>query len=268
MGLQQSAQPWQVHCPKRYETVFAEVSDRLYADAQFDLTTSLRTHRAEAVQEWINQLLSGNPASAAAIMPGLWESGFRVYLTRDLDVAKQYCRDRYGDQPDKRYGMVASSRAKNLTDHGVANDYKSTLRVKAGPWYIDPPDLRSCCALDQVVTEFGCQGLELNMAIVAWGNDLVWQDPARICTTRQRHVQDPRRLRLNSYRVLLSRGRNGVECLYRPNLIWMLRQLSYSKRVWLSCRSATVQTSNTIAINHGYRSKICKGAAVRLGQNV
>ncbi|MDB9529535.1 DUF2075 domain-containing protein [Oscillatoria sp. CS-180] len=217
VGLQQSKQPWQVHCPQRYEAVFAEVSHQLHADTQFDLTTSLRTHRAEAVQEWINQLLLGNLGAAASLMPQLQQSGFRAYLTRELEVAQQYCRDRYGDQYDKRYGIVASSRAKNLPDHGVANDYKSTLRVKAGPWYIAPPDSpRSCCALDQVVTEFGCQGLELDMAIVAWGSDLIWQDQTWVCTTRQRNVQDPRRLRLNSYRVLLSRGRDGFVVFVPP----------------------------------------------------
>ena len=217
VGLKQSKQQWHVHCPKRYESVFAKVSHQLYADTQFDLTTSLRTHRAEAVQDWINQLLLGNSEAAAELMPGLWQSGFRAYLTRDLDVAKRYCRDRYSNQPNKRYGMVASSRARNLPNYGVANDYKSTIRVKAGPWYIDPPDSsRSCCALEQVVTEFGCQGLELDMAIVAWGSDLLWQDQDWICTTRQRNVQDPRRLRLNSYRVLLSRGRDGFVAFVPP----------------------------------------------------
>ncbi|MEL6319168.1 MAG: DNA/RNA helicase domain-containing protein [Cyanobacteria bacterium J06626_14] len=217
VGLKQSEQPWQVHCPERYRSIFAEVSHELYADARFDLTTSLRTHQAEAVQEWINQLLLGNSDAAAALMPRLWTSGFRAYLTRDLDTAKQYCRDRYGEQPDKRYGIVASSRAKNLSNYGVANDYKSTLRVKAGSWYIDPSDSpRSCCALDQVVTEFGCQGLELDLALVAWGNDLLWQDREWVCHTRQRNVRDPRRLRLNSYRVLLSRGRDGIVVFVPP----------------------------------------------------
>lgn len=219
IGLKQSEQSWHVHCPARYEAVFAEVSHQLAADPQFDLTTSLRTHRAEAVQDWINRLLQGDSEAAANLMPKLSESGFRAYLTRDLEVAKAYCRDRYGEQPDKRYGMVASSRAKNLADHGIPNDYKSTLRVKAGPWYIDPPDSpRSCCALEQVVTEFGCQGLELDMAIVAWGNDLVWRDQTWVCTTHQRQVQDPRRLRLNSYRVLLSRGRDGLVLFVPPEV--------------------------------------------------
>ncbi|PSN19427.1 hypothetical protein C7271_07390 [filamentous cyanobacterium CCP5] len=217
IGLQQSELPWQVHCPQRYKAVFSAVSAQLHASPQFDLTTSLRTHRAEAVQDWINQVLLGNLKAAAQLMPELWESGFRAYLTRNLAVAKGYCQDRYGDQPDKRYGIVASSRAKNLTSYGVANDYKSTLRVKTGPWYVDPPDSPlSCCALDAVVTEFGCQGLELDMAIVAWGSDLIWQENTWVCKSRQRNVQDPRRLRLNSYRVLLSRGRDGLVVFVPP----------------------------------------------------
>ncbi|MEM6426228.1 MAG: DNA/RNA helicase domain-containing protein, partial [Cyanobacteria bacterium P01_D01_bin.128] len=217
IGLQQAEKPWQVHCPERYGAVFTEVSQRLFADSCFDLTTSLRTHRAEAVQDWVNALLSAEIGLAASLIHPLWELGFRAYLTRDLDWAKQYCRDRYSDQPDKRYGIVASSRAKNLARCGVANDYKSTLRVKAGAWYIDPPDSpRSCCALDQVVTEFGCQGLELDMAVIAWGSDLVWQGGQWVCNTRQRNVKDPRRLRLNSYRVLLSRGRDGIVVFVPP----------------------------------------------------
>lgn len=217
VGLQQAQQLWQVHCPQRYQEVFSGVSSQLQADPRFDLTTSLRTHRAEYVQEWINRLLAGDHSEAAALMPSLWESGFRAYLTRNLEVAKAYCRNRYGGQLHKRYGMVASSRAKNLSGYGIPNDYKSTVRVKPGPWYIDPPDSpQSCCALEQVVTEFGCQGLELDFAIVAWGGDLLWQETSWVCNTRQRQVQDPRRLRLNSYRVLLSRGRDGLVVFVPP----------------------------------------------------
>lgn len=147
----------------------------------------------------------------------LQASGWCAYLTRDLAVAKQYCRDRYQSQPNKRYGIVASSRARNLTSYGVANDYKATQRVNMGPWYIDPPESPlSCCNFDQVVTEFGCQGLELDLAIVAWGGDLIWQADRWVCQTHQRNVQDPQRLRLNSYRVLLSRGRDGFIVFVPP----------------------------------------------------
>jgi len=69
-----------------------------------------------------------------------------------------------------------------------------------------------------VVTEFGCQGLELDMAIVAWGNDFMWSGKKwelRKMRTRIPQV-DPYQLRLNSYRVLLTRSREGVVIFIPP----------------------------------------------------
>lgn len=68
-----------------------------------------------------------------------------------------------------------------------------------------------------MVTEFGCQGLELDFPIVAWGSDLVWREDRWVCTSRQRQVRDPQRLRLNSYRVLLTRGRDGFTIVVPPD---------------------------------------------------
>ena len=150
-------------------------------------------------------------------MPRLQADGFSAYLTRDLEAAKAYCRDRYAQSPAKRYGLMASSRARNLADYGLPNDYLATRRVKPGPWYIDPPDSPlSCCALDSAVTEFGCQGLELDFPVVGWGNDLQWDGTQWTSRVRQKNVADPRRLRLNSYRVLLTRGRDGFVVFVPP----------------------------------------------------
>lgn len=213
---QQAQKNWHVHCSPRHQEVFTAVGTQLHTADKFDLTTSLRTHQAEYVQEWINHLLAGEPEQAAPLVSALWSNGYRMYMTRDIEAAKEYCHSRYGGQVDKRYGLLASSRAKNLAKYDVSNDYKSTVRVKVGPWYMDPPDSpQSCCALTEVVTEFGCQGLELDFAIIAWGDDLIWQDSGWACKTRQRKVQNPRRLRINSYRVLLSRGRDGF-CVFVP----------------------------------------------------
>ena len=94
----------------------------------------------------------------------------------------------------------------------------ATQRVKLGPWFTESEDGQvSCRHLDQVVTEFGCQGLELDMALVAWGTDLMrdngaWTDrKARRYSRRGRaEVRDPFQMRLNAYRVLLTRGRDGA----------------------------------------------------------
>ena len=79
-------------------------------------------------------------------------------------------------------------------------------------------DSKSSNALSQPVTEFGCQGLELDMAIVAWGNDLLWKGDAwELRKMRTRIPQeDPHQLRVNSYRVLLTRSREGLIVFIPP----------------------------------------------------
>ena len=71
-------------------------------------------------------------------------------------------------------GLVASSRDRDLQSFGIPNDYLSTRAVKYGPWYNDDendPGKYSCRHLNQCVTEFGAQGLELDAVLLAWGTD-------------------------------------------------------------------------------------------------
>jgi DUF2075 family protein len=77
----------------------------------------------------------------------------------------------------------------------------------------------SCCQLDTVATEFSSQGLELDFVLLAWGSDFVlvngrW-DISRSRGTRGK-VYDPFRLRVNVYRVLLTRGRDGAVTFVPP----------------------------------------------------
>lgn len=216
-GLSQTHASWQVHCtPGQAEFFTAVPSARLHLHTRFNLSHSLRSHLASHVQIWVAHLLAGELEQAALLMPALQQAGFAAYLTRNLSLAKAYCRERYPHHANKRYGLVASSRARNLEQYGIPNDYYATSRLNMGAWYIDPPDSPlSCCALERAVTEFGCQGLELDVPIIGWGNDLRWQDEW-ISSVRQRNVRNPLRLRLNSYRVLLTRGRDGLIVFVPP----------------------------------------------------
>jgi DUF2075 family protein len=127
-------------------------------------------------------------------------------------------RERYAGQVDKRFGLLASSKAKNVSKWGVENSWNFTRRLKEGPWYNDPPSSRlSCCALHDVATEFSCQGLELDMPIIAWGDDLRWESNRWMSPPQARSkARNPHQLRINSYRVLLSRGRDGF-IVYVPD---------------------------------------------------
>ena len=86
-------------------------------------------------------------------------------------------------------------------------------------WYNAPPDdPRSGCHLVQPVTEFGCQGLELDLPVVCWGSDLVWGDEgwAHSPTRRRFALDNPVQVLTNAYRVLLTRGRDGLVIFVPP----------------------------------------------------
>jgi hypothetical protein len=185
---------------------------------ELDLTTSLRSHLAEDVQTWVRQLLDGDLVAAAQTAEVVAGQRFDMYVTRDLEAARAYVRERYAGNQEKRYGLLASSKAKSLPAYGVRNEFNFTKVLKEGPWYNDPPESPlSCCALHDVATEFACQGLELDFPIVAWGSDLKWNGAQWASPPQLKSkAHDPHRLRLNSYRVLLSRGRDGFVVFVPP----------------------------------------------------
>lgn len=208
-AIKKSGEPWIVHCPGKVASLFS-AANRLETSEALNLDISLRTHLAEDVQNWVRALLDGRLDSAAAFSEKMVKQGYRLYVTRDLQRATGYARERYRSEEDKRYGLLGSSKAR-LNSFGIPTDYFSTRRMRLGPWYYDDPQsARSCCRLDSAATEFQCQGLELDLPIVGWGVDLHWDGGVwQSRPPRQSYAANPHQLRLNSYRVLLTRGRDG-----------------------------------------------------------
>jgi hypothetical protein len=207
---------WTVHCPSKIADIFSSAG-RLDVSESLNLDVSLRSHIAEDVQGWVQNVLDGRLEDAAPLCQRMERQGYRLYVTRELTRATRYVRERYRTEEDKRYGFLGSSKGR-LNDFGIPTDFYSTQRMKVGPWYYDPPESTgSCCQLDSAATEFQCQGLELDLPVVGWGVDLHWNGGAWQSPLQKRsHARDPHKLRLNSYRVLLTRGRDG-SVLYVPD---------------------------------------------------
>ena len=217
---------WVVHGPPSVARVFAGSPVPFIAEPSLSLDTELRFHLAADVQEFVTALLD-NEAPAAVnreLAIRLQNAGFHLRLTRDLETAKAYLRERYREDPDARFGIVASSKDRDLLPFGIPNDFQSTKRVRYGPWYGDPenaPGFWSCRRLETCVTEFGAQGLELDATLLAWGTDLIWTaDGWSTANARgyqkKARVRNPRQLRLNAYRVLLTRGRDACVVFVPP----------------------------------------------------
>lgn len=206
--------PWTVHCAPSLAEQFVGGRFNLKTTNRLNLTSELRFHFTADVHRFVEALLRGEaPEALRPIAERLHEQEFRFLLTRDLDAAKHYLRDRYADAPLARYGILASSKDKLLPQFGVDNTYQTTKTLREGPWYnSDPRDPRSCCQLREVATEFASQGLELDFALLAWGSDLrrvggAWTDD--LSRGYRNRVRDRLTLRKNVYRVLLTRGRDG-----------------------------------------------------------
>ena len=218
LAIKAAAGEWIVHCPPKLAKIFDAARDVVPVE-KLDLTKSLRSHLAEDVQAWISSLLDGQLDQANSLADRVLHQGFQLYVTQDLESAKAYVMQRYGEEIDKRFGLLASSKAKNLPQYGIRNDFSFTKNLREGPWYNDPPNSKySCCQLNDVATEFACQGLELDFPIVCWGNDLWYEDGKwRSPVARRSSARNPHQLRLNSYRVLLSRGRDGMVIYVPPD---------------------------------------------------
>jgi DUF2075 family protein len=86
-------------------------------------------------------------------------------------------------------------------------------------WFLDDPtDVRSSNQLEVVASEFECQGLELDWVGVCWGGDFTFS-PMDGCWVHRGFsgkqwgdVNSPvdRQYLLNTYRVLLTRAREGT----------------------------------------------------------
>ncbi len=218
------ASEWTVHAPPELAPVFDGMARCVLQD-QLHLDQELRFHLAKDVHVFVESLLGEAPAgSLQEIGRALDESGYHFRITRDLEAAKRYLRDRYSDDPDARFGLIASSKDRDLPRFGVMNDFQSTKRVQNGPWFAegeDDPRSRSCRELRTCVTEFGCQGLELDASLLAWGSDFIreegrWTNRLARGYQRGAHVRDPFQLRRNAYRVLLTRGRDATVVFVPP----------------------------------------------------
>jgi hypothetical protein len=216
-----SARDWTVHAPSDHGTLFAGGEFSAKVDDRLNLNREVRFHLVPHVEDFVAALLEGHEAQVAREhATRLQALGYSLLVTRDLEEAKAYARDRYADDPEARFGLVASARDKDLEARGIAKMSNLAKHGELGKFFADGEESSgSCRRLSKAVTEFDCQGLELDLAILCWGTDLVRRDAkwsnAKARPYRLRKPMDPFQLRLNSYRVLLTRGRDGV-VLYAP----------------------------------------------------
>lgn len=229
-ALRSSSHTWHVHAsPSVLRADQPDPSRRLFDDSgvgshvipqdALHLSAVIRSPRATVMAEWVDAVLNGRVDNARMLLRSL--AGFRLNLTRDLSVARRWLRDATRDE--MRPGLLASSGALRLRPEGLELDTNFQRAYPIERWFLDAPDdVRSSHALEVAMTEFSCQGLELDYTAVCWDADLTrasdeW-DMRRFSGTAWKRVLNPvdHRFIINKYRVLLTRAREGM-------IIWVPR---------------------------------------------
>jgi Schlafen group 3, DNA/RNA helicase domain len=192
-------------------------------NSNLHLPVNIRSHRCEIANEWISSLLEGDISGARS-----WAKRIRpfpIYLSRSLDECRQWLKSRA--RGSRRSGLLASSGAKRLRAYGLGVGLHSSHLGLVKHWYLaDREDVRSSYVLEVTASEYTSQGLEIDLGVLCWGGDLIWNgtdetwQPRRfhgskwqrvLATERQRHA-------LNSYRVLLSRCREALVIWVPPGI--------------------------------------------------
>jgi hypothetical protein len=183
--------------------------------SKLHLATSIRSFRSEKLSEFVKLLLDNDTAGAQRAHAQLAEK-YPIYFTRDLNTANNWVRERA--RGDERYGLIASSNALRLKAEGIF--VKNT--ISPPDWFLNAEsDVRSSFYLEDVATEFDIQGLELDWSVVAWDLDLRLTVGEWSCHSftgnRWNNLKNEESIKylVNSYRVLLTRARQGM-IIYIP----------------------------------------------------
>lgn len=186
--------------------------ERLHIEPSLHLSMSMRSFRAEKVSLFVHQLLDLKKDEATQTLKDL--NNYPIVLTRSLDVAKKWPKSHA--RGSERYGILASSKAERLKAISINVRYQPDFVH----WFLeDENDIRSSNALEDTLTEFEVQGLEIDWACVAWDADLrlndkhtQWKHCQLRSGTKWQNINKEinQQYQLNAYRVLLTRARQGM----------------------------------------------------------
>ena len=187
------------------------ISDlQIHENGNLHLATSVRSFRTPDLAAFVKAVLDVDTDAAKELYTKIKDK-YPIVLMRDLDKAKEWVRNQC--QGTTRYGLLASSGALRLKPEGIF--VKNEISV--ANWFLNgKDDVRSSYYLEDVVSEFDIQGLELDYSIVAWDADFRFDGEQwtynNFVGNRWMNVNsEDRKLYLkNAYRVLLTRARQGM----------------------------------------------------------
>ena len=88
-ALNRSYLDWEVVCPEKLIHIFEDDHD-VIANDNLNLNTTLRSYLASDVSRFVNLIVDGDISGAKVLSDSILAAGFNMYVTRDLNAAKNY----------------------------------------------------------------------------------------------------------------------------------------------------------------------------------
>ena len=199
------------------------LGSRAIESQSLHLSVGVRAPRGRVLSDWIEAILDGKEVLAREAL--LRNQDYPIFISRDLNLVKDYLRDR--GSVDRRIGLLASSQARRLRTLGIEMSRDFHGGINWPRWFVDDSsDLRSSYFLEVAASEFMCQGLEIDWVGLCWGSDFFFDEKSNSWISQKLrgpkwHKDKDITWAKNRYRVLLSRARYGL-------IIWVPRYPDYS----------------------------------------
>lgn len=197
----------------------------------FELVKSYRNLKTPNYAEFVNNLLdheggfsTKNFLKLKNDFSGIRNNGFDLLITRNLEDALTYCRSRYGERPNSFCTLTSSESFINdmeelpQSHRKLVYEYEVANRLEIDG-YFQNNGLNDSDGVFYPLPEYQSIGFEIQMPIIAWGYDYLWYRDRWNFEFVRRHMGNTIS-RKNTYRIMLTRGRDGV-ILYFP-AIWEL----------------------------------------------
>ncbi len=220
-AIQKKYQNWEVHISTELLTGDSTTNNQAIFEGDFSnlfiqeskylhLSVSQRSFKAANLNDWVQAVIGNNIVSAVSFANSIQEI-YPLLITRNLDKAKNWLRSK--KVGSKRIGMLASSGGLRLKPYGI--HVRDT--IEEAQWFLnDEDDVRSSFYLEFTATEYKVQGLEIDWACICWDADLrrnnnKWDFKNFSGTNWQENKNSQEQVfLLNTYRVLLTRAREGI----------------------------------------------------------
>lgn len=189
----------------------------VHYQSELHLAVTRRSFKAERLAHFVKALLDMDVDKARQELAQMED--YKLFITRDLDKAKATLRE--WSEGSERYGLLVSSKAERLKPLAI------NVRVKPSvtAYFLNgPDDIRSSLFLEDAVSEFDVQGLELDYSCLVWDADFQYTDKGwkhyslgtktddgeSIMCWRNINDKQLQDYQTNAYRVLLTRARQGM----------------------------------------------------------